>query len=559
MTLPKGVVRAVYRSTGIGRYRGNPLIEALPPILDLRRLREGLSEKIVFRQEDALLDGQTRVHVISQLLDGFFQPLARHIDLEQKLSITLRQGYVGRNPATGDLNAHIQNGYERVMKGDLQVFRFDHVESTAKSLSLIGCSGSGKTSSLNRILATYPQVIYHDDRNFTQLVFLKIDCPHDGSLKSLCHNFFREMDTVLGTNYVRRYVEKRHGVETLIAAMAHIANTHAVGLLVIDEIQHLSVKNSGGAEKMLNFFVTLVNQISVPVVMVGTPKARSVFEMDLRSARRSAGLGSILWEPLARPASNEDVSKTEWGAFTNLLWKYQWLTKAPPEISDEVREVWYDLSQGIMDVVIKLFVLSQTRAIVTGIERITPALMRKVYEDEFKPIHPMIEALRSGDATKIARYSDLTIPDVDKRILELGNLLRRKDPDVSVVIPYQGNSQAIRLHNMLTEMGYESDLLKPLIARMFEENPNLTMKDLIPLIVNRYLASEREKAASSSTNVKVSRPAIKQKDWHTLDSHDLRFLFSQTADEVGFHQALAGDGRLFDADRWVASFGESPC
>lgn len=559
MTLPKGTVRAVYCDTGIGRYQGNPLIEALPPILDLRRLREGLSEKMAFRQEDAFLDGQTRVHVISQLLDGFFQPLARHFDLEQKLSITLRQGYVGRNPATGDLNAHIQNGYERVMKGDLQAFRFDHVESTAKSLSFIGCSGSGKTSSLNRILATYPQVIRHDERNFTQLVFLKIDCPHDGSLKSLCHNFFREIDAVLGTDYVRRYVEKRHGVEMLIATMAHIANAYAIGLLVIDEIQHLSVKNSGGAERMLNFFVTLVNQISVPVVMVGTPKARSVFETDLRSARRSAGLGSILWEPLAKPASDEDVSQTEWGAFTNLLWKHQWLTKASPAISDEVRAVWYDLSQGIMDVVIKLFVLSQIRAIVTGIERITPALMRKVYEDEFKPIHPMIEALRSGDATRIARYSDLTIPDVDKHILKLGDLLRPKEPDVSVVAPYRGNPQAIRLHNMLTAMGYESDLLEPLIAGVFDENPNLAMKDLMPLIVNRYPVSEREKTASSSTKTMANRSAVKQKDWHTLDSHDLRFLLSQAVDEEGFHGALAGEGLLFDVDRWVASFGGGPC
>src|SRR5699024_8855706 len=119
--------------------------------------------------------GQTRIHVIAQLLDGFFQPLSRHIELESKLSIMLRQGYVGRNLATGELNAHIQNGYERIMRGDLDVFRFEHVQSTAKSLAFIGCSGSGKTSSITRILATYPQLIYHEKYNFSQIVFLKID------------------------------------------------------------------------------------------------------------------------------------------------------------------------------------------------------------------------------------------------------------------------------------------------------------------------------------------------------------------------------------------------
>lgn len=175
MTLPKGMVQAIYNDTGISQYQGNPLIEALPPILDRRQLKDGLSGQITFRPTDVYLDGQTRIHVISQLLDNFFQPLSRHIELESKLSVMLRQGYVGRNLATGELNAHIQNGYERVMQGDLAVFRFEHVESTAKSLAFIGCSGSGKTSSLNRILATYPQLIYHEAYNFTQIVFLKID------------------------------------------------------------------------------------------------------------------------------------------------------------------------------------------------------------------------------------------------------------------------------------------------------------------------------------------------------------------------------------------------
>jgi len=551
MTLPKGMVKAVYTETGISRYQGNPLIEALPPILDRRQLRDGLSGQIEFRPTDVYLDGQTRIHVISQLLDGFFQPLSRHIELESKLSVIVRQGYVGRNLATGVLNTHIQNGYERVMKGDLDVCRFNHVESTAKSLAFIGCSGSGKTSSLNRILATYPQLIYHEKYNFTQIVFLKIDCPHDGSLKSLCHNFFREIDAVLATNYVRRYVEKRHSVETLIAVMAHIANEYAIGLLVIDEIQHLSVWHSGGAERMLNFFVTLVNEISVPVVMVGTPKARPVFELDLRSARRGAGFGSILWEPLSKPSSDQEVSRTEWGAFTDRLWKYQWLTKASPEMSDEIRETWYDLSQGIMDVVVKLFALSQIRAVVTGSECITPALMRKVYQDELKPIHPMIDALRSGDANRIARYADLTVPDVDKKILELGNLLQSKAESIDIVARYRGNEQAIRLHNMLVDMGYASDLLEPLINRAFEEHPDLVMKDLMPLILNWYKSSEAEKPKPSIPK----NPVVKKKDWHTLEQNDIRFLYSQAANGEEFQASLYSENLLFDAEHWVDSFG----
>lgn len=549
MTLPSGMVNAVYRETGVPSYQGNPLIEALPPILERKQLKAGLGGSIKLRPADSYLDGETRIHIISQLLDGFFQPLARHIQLESKLSIMLRGGYVGRNLATGDLSAHIQNGYERIMRGDLSAFRFDHVESTAKSLAFIGCSGSGKTSSLNRILATYPQLIHHPEHNFTQIVFLKIDCPHDGSLKSLCHNFFREIDSILATNYVRRYGEKRHSVETMIALMSQLANTYAIGLLVIDEIQHLSVRASGGAEKMLNFFVTLVNEISVPVVMVGTPKARPVFETDLRSARRGAGFGSILWEPLSKPSDEENVLRTEWGAFTQKLWKYQWLTKASETVPEELRELWFDLSQGIMDVVIKLFVLSQIRAVVTGTERITPNIMKAVYQDELKPIHPMMEALRSGDPSKIARYSDLTIPDIDKKILELSNLLESSKDQIRKSGQYGGNDQAIRLHNMLVDMGHESDLLEPLIQRAFEEYTKLQVKDLMPIILQWYQSSEK-----SPPEQKQPKPrSIKLKDWHTLDSDDLRFMHSQAANEEQMLGAVQQSGLVFNTTQWLDS------
>lgn len=549
MTLPSGMVSAVYQDTGIPSYHGNPLIEALPPILERKQLKDGLGGGIEFRLADSYLDGQTRIHIISQLLDGFFQPLARHIELEAKISIILRQGYIGRNLATGDLSTHLQNGYERIKSGDLNAFRFEHVESTAKSMAFIGCSGSGKTISLNRILATYPQLIRHPEYNFIQIVFLKIDCPHDGSLKSLCHNFFREIDSILATNYVRRYGEKRHGVETMIALMSQLANTYAIGLLVIDEIQHLSVRASGGAEKMLNFFVTLVNEISVPVVMVGTPKARAVFDSDLRSARRGAGFGSILWEPLSQPGAEENVLRSEWGAFTQKLWKYQWLTKASDSISDELRNLWFDLSQGIMDVVIKLFVLSQIRAVVTGTERITPNIMKAVYHDELKPIHPMVDALRSGDPGKIAKYSDLTIPDVDRKILELSNLVESSKDQIRKSVKYNGNNQAIRLHTMLVDMGYESELLEPLIQRAFEENPNLKMKDLMPIILNWYQTAEKTPSVKSKRKTK----SIKPLEWHTLDSGDLRFMHSQAANEEEFLDEAIQFGLVFNTEKWLSS------
>lgn len=236
MPLPENFVDAIYTDPGVARYRGNPLIEALPPIMDLQDLKVKLSGKVDFDPKDCFEKGHLRTHQISALLDDFFQPLSIHKQLEEKISIMIRGGYVGRNIADGSLNTKMQEGYRRIQEGVASDFRFSQSNSTARSLSLIGCSGSGKSTTLNRILATYPEVIFHPKYNFIQLPYLRIECPSNGSLKSLCLNFFREVDRTIESNYEQRYAQKRLGTEVLLSMMGQVATQRAIGVLVIDEI-----------------------------------------------------------------------------------------------------------------------------------------------------------------------------------------------------------------------------------------------------------------------------------------------------------------------------------
>jgi len=556
MGLPNNMVKAVYQNPGVAKYKGNPFIEALPPIMSVQQIRKGLMGEVKFDPKELFADGRKRAHIIASLLDDFFQPLGSHLQLEEKISIMMRQGYVGRNLEGGALNSHMQNGYERIMTNDLDAFRFHHAKSTALSLLLIGCSGSGKSSTLGRIFSTYPQVIFHEKYNFTQVSYLKVDCPHDGSLKSLCIQFFRGLDQVLHTDYEAKYARKRHGIETLLALMSQAANTHAIGVLIIDEIQHLSLGRSGGVDKMLNFFVTLVNVIGLPVILVGTPKARPIFENNLRSARRGAGFGSLFWEPMTaqKPKLNPETGrfqKTEWIAFTDTLWKYQWLQKRDEILSDEVRDCWFDLSQGVIDIVVKLFVLSQLRAISTKIERITPKLLQQVYEDELQPVHPMLGALRSGDPEKIALYSDLIIPNIDKKILDLRQKIeaerwsREEEREV-----FGGHAQAERLYNLLVGMDCDSSLIIPMVKRVFELHPNLTIMELIPVVLEWYEAPV-EPALSVK---KVVSKAVDRKNWHTLESGDLRFKYSQ-AEKGKMYERLKKDSLIFNVDSWLMDVG----
>lgn len=506
---------AVYNESPLEEYANNPLISALPPIYSAQEAVSLLRNTPKFSEEEKYLDGHIRVHAIARLLHSFFQPLKHHLQLEQKLSLIVRQGYVGRNPSTGDFYSHLQNGYERILKGDLNAKVFDNVKSTATSLSLFGCSGCGKSRTLERITNTYPQAIFHPEYNVTQVTYLKLECPIDGDLDELCISFFNEIDKVLHSRYSQSHGRKKLGPKRLLANMCQIANLHALGVLLIDEIQNLSEARSGGAEKMHNFFVTLANSIGVPVIQVGTHKARKFFQRTLRTARRVTGFGSLLWDRVPQDR--------QWSSLLKQLWKYQWLQKAEP-LNPQLENTMYDLTQGVMDFVIKLFVLAQARAIVTGAERITPQLLIQVFEEEFKPVIPMLQALKSGISDNIQRFDDLLMPEVEARLLTIVQDIEQTTREFEPSLRPSGE-KAKTLLSLLSQMGIEADIAIPMVDNVLKNYPDMPIPALINKVTNFAITPENHANPKSqkSSNIKRSQ-------WHTLSTEDLRYLYAANTD-----------------------------
>ncbi|UQQ36191.1 AAA family ATPase [Paenibacillus polymyxa] len=281
--------------------------------------------------------------------------------------------------------------------------------SSSKSLTLIGISGSGKTSSLGKILSLTPQVFVHSKyrgRDFSRyhISHLRTEAPYDGSLKALCLQFFMTIDALLGTNYMERYGSGHKSTNIMIPIISKLLQNIGLGILVIDEIQHLSLAKSGGSAAVLNFFTTLINTANIPILLVGTPKSLNVLQSEFRQARRNvSGHGNFFWDRLQKDASFD--------LFLSGLWKYQWIQK-PVELTDEISSILYDETQGIPDVVVKLFMMLQVRAISTGKETITGAMIRKVANEQLKLIRPMVEALRKGRTSQLLEYQDIVMPDV---------------------------------------------------------------------------------------------------------------------------------------------------
>jgi hypothetical protein len=402
---------AVYLHQSVLDYCGNPLTEALPPVYSGSEAARRLTFAPPYHEAERELPAHDRIQSVWRLF-RYFQPLMTHLDIEQRISIAIRQGYISRNPVKPAYAEMLSQGADAVRNKSQYLGDYYTGNTTSVGFTIIGLSGVGKTTGVQRVLSLYPQVIRHtqyygEPLYLNQLVWAKLDCPFDGSIKGLCFDFFGYIDRVLETDYSKKFSVNRMTVDMALPRMAQIANAHALGLLVIDEIQHLSQAKSGGQAKMLNFFVTLVNKVGVPVVLIGTAGAMSVLQSEFRQARRSSAQGALIWDRM----QNDD----SWEIILRAMWRYQWLRKTTP-LTVELKNTLYEESQGILDIAVKLYAMAQSKAIADGVETITPQIIREVVSEKLHLVNPMLKALRDGDAKKLAQYEDIRLLDVDAYI-----------------------------------------------------------------------------------------------------------------------------------------------
>jgi hypothetical protein len=406
ISLSKSMVhfhKANYLEQTIGDYAGNPLIEALPPILTEEECVRALSYYPETSENYAHLSKEERKHLIFGAID-FFQPLSIHLLLEQKISRILRIGYLGRNPFKKSVTRNFS--YYGIQPENIIQ---EHYLSPMLGFAVYGLSGVGKTTGINRILSLYHQVILHEEYRgnafpWVQLVWLKIDTPFDGSTRGICLNFFQEVDRLLNTSYLSIYgKDGRATIYELVLGMAVVANIHSLGMLIIDEIQNLNVASN--AQKTLNFFVQLDNVIKLPIVKIGTPAIIPVFQSALRQARRASGQGCLQWKKLKRKTSNKVEIESEWRFFLETLWEFQYIENQT-RLSDQLSQAFFEETQGIIDLTVKLFFLVQCRAISTGKEEISVDLIHALAKEKFCLLAPLINAIRCKDLNALRQLGN---------------------------------------------------------------------------------------------------------------------------------------------------------
>lgn len=392
---------ACYREwPGVGG-TSNPFLESLTLPLSPKELYQRLREVRRSTPQQRCLPYEQRNVLLSQI-QQVYEPLDRDIALSIRLQADMCESYLARTRID-------PRYFEKLLVVDRNgppTFVLDGAGGYfAPTVHMWGPSGAGKTASINRILSVFQQLIRHTQYKggpfcTTQLTWLKVSCPPDGSAKSLLNNFFSSADAVLGTSYRSAY-GARATAGHLLERAAQWSKLHGLAILVIDDMENLSMIQSGGGGHLANLLYGLGTQLGAIVVFVGTYDAARIVGTTLRQLRRGAQLGYSEWDPL----DDEDCMQV-----LRAIWKAQF-TAEPTKLTDEIAVAFKKETLALPGLMRDLYRWTQERALKIGLqggsEIITPDLVSSVALDNAKRLKAPLECLRAGGSSRPVTFPDL--------------------------------------------------------------------------------------------------------------------------------------------------------
>lgn len=359
------LTEAIYRANSNPAYAGNPLIEALPPILSDIEWIKRLNIIPVVSDEIRSLKPEERLVALVDL-ERFNFPLPESIDLARRIESALYRGYSTKNPCLATSNHYLH--YLSPDDTPIQPLS-GRFEPRPTGMTLVGPSGSGKTRLYESVLAQFPQVIEHQNYNvkpmpITQVVWLKVDCPEDQSLVTFAGHFLSALDNVLNERFFEEAFSSRNNKGIVLEKVIRKSRNYRVGLIVLDEFSNLTLPKKTSSENvppLLKMILNLMNGSGVPVLYSGNEEMLETLQFTLKTARRGENGGVISMGPL---------HKATWAALSKRLWKLQ-VTNINTPWSGESAKCLYEASRGLVEIAVRGFFEAQRLAIGTHDERLT--------------------------------------------------------------------------------------------------------------------------------------------------------------------------------------------
>ena len=362
------------------------LIKQMPEMLSGQELYEKLADIPVYNEEIRWRSQTERLIELSTLYE-IYLPSEMSIEIYSKLYLALLRSLQKKGT-----NVAVQQAYQNhnaIMRKENR-----GIIGGSDSFSIVGCSGIGKSSAINRAISiiTKNKMIEIQNPSVRIIPCLVVQCPFDASVKSMLLEILRKSDELLETNYYSSALKARATTDVLIGIVSQVALRH-IGLLVIDEIQNCVTAKSG--KNLVAMLTQLINSSGISICLVGTPETLSLFESAFQLARRSLGLQY-------NSLNNDEFFK----GFCKLLFKYQFVQKKA-EITEQMVDWLYEHSGGVTSIVVSLIHDAQEIAILTGYEILDISMLNQAYEKRMQLLHDYIRpaATVKNTATKRKKKS----------------------------------------------------------------------------------------------------------------------------------------------------------
>jgi hypothetical protein len=287
-----------------------------------------------------------------QVLHDLYIPSFMSVEIYTKLHLMLTRSFQRKSGVEAVQQANLN--HHHLLKNTMP-----HLSTgvgSADSMSIIGESGIGKSSSIGRAMKLISDEFIIVDTPYRKILpFLKVEVPFDSSVKTVLVDIARTLDAKLGTNYLNTASRTTMSTSRLIAMISNLLLLH-VGVIVFDEVQHMVMNRTG--RFLMGLITTMVNSSRVGICFVGTPQCRNFFQSEPFLARRTLG---ISYSQLPYDDYFRDFCKT--------LFDYQF-TSQRVELDEGILSFFYQSSQGIIAHVVSLVVQAQELAILNKSERL---------------------------------------------------------------------------------------------------------------------------------------------------------------------------------------------
>lgn len=389
----------------VNQDHAHPLLAPLVEPLRVDDLESRIRRSPLDGLDLAVLSNERRHQSLDEMQEQLFQPTTVTLDLGTRLFRMIRRGYLTRDPRQLSVRKDV---LALTAQSGRKLNELPWFQSYAKCMRISGETGTGKTYELTNLLRLVPPVIVHPENkaagwaHLVQVPRLYVSMAHDGSLGGLLLSILVALDEAIGTQYSTQPSLTRLSNEKLAVRIGIILRVHAVGVLVIDEIQERNFSGGHGSLAAL-FFLRLLN-FGIPLVLMGNPFGLSALDRFSQDVRRTGSAGSIDFEPY-------NVDDFDWvNCIAPSVWAYYVLQK-PPEFTDKDGTLLFRYSGGIRDYACRIINTAQRLALDLGDAALTEAHLKMAYQggDFSQKDRELIQGFVQRDPIRLQKFEDVRV------------------------------------------------------------------------------------------------------------------------------------------------------